>query len=369
MDVIRSQHKWGSRSLDFRRSPMLVFYEVTQACGLVCKHCRACAQTYAHPDELSTRQSLQLISQLSEFPDPPMLVLTGGDPLCRKDIFRLIKHATKVGLEVSITPSATPLMTKGAIARLQRSGIHRMAISIDGADAESHDRVRGVSGSYERSLEILREARRIGLPTQVNTTLTPENVGQIDEFAALFADLEIVMWSVFFLVPVGRAQFSDRLTACECEHAFEKLWEHSQRQPYLIKTTEAPHYRRYAMQQERLLNPKAEIGAQKVPFRAAGLNDGKGVMFVGHTGEIYPSGFMPIQCGKYPRENVVDVYQNSPLLQVLRDANQLEGKCRQCEYRTICGGSRARAFAMTNNPFAEEPDCSYIPPSMRSAGA
>lgn len=362
--MAKSSRRDRFRENDFRRSPAIVFYEVTQACGLLCKHFRACAQTQAHPNELSTRESLRLIDQLAEFPEPPMLVLTGGDPLCRNDIFQLIEHATEAGLETSITPSATPLVTREAIERLQRSGIHRMAISIDRADAESHDRFRGVQGSFARSLEILRDARHAGLPTQVNTTLTPENADQIDEMAEFFADLGIVLWSVFFLVPVGRAELSLRLSASECEHAFEKLWYQSKRHSYLIKTTEAPHYRRFSMQQDRLSHFASDA---QTPFRAAGLNDGKGVMFVGHTGAIYPSGFLPILCGQYPQQSVVQVYQNSPLFQGLRNANRLEGKCRQCEYRTICGGSRARAYALTGNPFAEEPDCAYIPPPMRAS--
>jgi len=348
------------RKTDFRRSPALVFYEVTQACGLVCQHCRACAQTHADPNELSTLDSILLIDQLTEFPEPPMLVLTGGDPLCREDIFDLIDYSTRAGLETSITPSATPLVTNEAIGLMRDSGIHRMAISIDGANAKCHDNFRGVSGSFARSLEILQEARRVGLPTQINTTLTPGNVDQLDEMAELFAALDISMWSVFFLVPVGRANQSSRLSADKSEVAFEKLWEHSRRQPYRIKTTEAPHYRRFSMQQQRLLK---SVSKSKKPFQATGINDGKGVMFVGHTGLIYPSGFMPITCGQYPQENVVEVYQDSPIFQGLRDANRLEGKCGLCEYRTICGGSRARAYALTENPYAEEPDCLYIPPA------
>jgi len=340
---------------------MLVFYEVTQACGLVCQHCRACAQPHSHPDELSTQDSLGLIDQLAEFPQPPMLVLTGGDPLCRDDIFQLIEHATEVGLETSITPSATPLVTKEAIEQFRRAGIHRMAISIDGADAESHDRVRGVPGSFARSLGILAEARQAGLPTQVNTTLTPENVGQIGKLAELLADFEIVLWSVFFLVPVGRAELAPRLSSSGCEEAFEELREQSLRQPYLIKTTEAPHYRRFTMQQDRLSPSPRDT---RKSFRSTGLNDGKGVMFVGHTGEIFPSGFMPIFCGQYPQQSVVEAYQDSPLFIDLRDANRLEGKCGQCEYRTICGGSRARSYALTGNPLAEEPDCAYLPPAI-----
>ena len=333
--MAKSSRRNGFWETDIHRSPMLVLYEVTQACGLVCKHCRACAQTLAHPDELSTHASLRLIDQLATFPDPPMLVLTGGDPFCRDDIFQLIEYATKSGLETSITPSATSLVTSHAIGRLQKSGIHRLAISIDGADAETHDGIRGVEGSFAKSFEILCDARQVGLPAQINTTLTPENFDQIGAMAELFADLEIVLWSVFFVVPVGRAEFALRLSPDEYERAFELLWDLSQRQPYRIKTTEAPHYRRFVMQQEKSRRSTSEA---RTPFQAAGLNDGKGVMFVGHTGKIYPSGFMPIDCGQFPKQNVLEVYQDSPLFQDLRDANRLEGKCRQCEYRTICVG-------------------------------
>jgi MoaA/NifB/PqqE/SkfB family radical SAM enzyme len=337
---------------------MLVFYEVTQACGLVCKHCRACAETRADPSELTTSESLQLIDQLTEFPEPPMLVLTGGDPLCRTDIYQLIEHATNVGLEVSITPSATPLVTHAAIGRLHSAGIHRMAISIDGADTATHDAVRGVAGSFDRSLEILQYAHTLGLPTQVNTTITPGNLVQISAMAELFSELGIVLWSVFFLVPVGRARTAPRLSPAEYERAFDILWHQSQHQPYLIKTTEAPHYRRFSLKQERL---DRTTPPRPTPFRASGINDGKGVLFVSHTGMIHPSGFMPIVCGMFPFQNVVNVYQDSLILRGLRDANRLEGKCRLCEYRTICGGSRARSYALTDNPFAEEPDCAYVP--------
>jgi len=362
--VAKSRRKNGFCKQDFHRSPRLVFYEVTQACGLVCKHCRARAQTHPHPDELSSRESFRLIDQLTEFPEPPMLVLTGGDPFSRADICELIEYATAAELKTSITPSATALVTREAVERLRKAGIHRMAISLDGADAKTHDRFRGVEGSFARSLEILRDAQQIGLPTQVNTTLTPDNLDHLDAMVQLLADLEIVLWSLFFLVPVGRAEHATRLSSQECERVFRQLWDHAKRQPFLIKTTEAPHYRRFSMQQERLTRSS---GQSRVPFRAAGLNDGKGVMFVGHTGEIYPSGFLPILCGQYPQDSVVRVYQNSWLFQELRDANRLEGKCRQCEYRTICGGSRARAFAVTGDPFAEEPDCEYIPPPLRDS--
>lgn len=358
----RPSHVRSRKSFD--HSPMLVFYELTQACDLICLHCRACAQKRSDPAELNTAESKQLIDQLTEFPDPPMLILTGGDPLKRSDIYDLIEYAVDVGLEVSITPSATPLVTKDAIRRLRDAAISRMAISIDGVDAATHDANRGVAGSFEYSLEILRHARQLGVETQINTTLTPANFGQIESMADRFSTFGIALWSIFFLVPVGRASEMDRLNADECEEAFERLWVQSKRQPYMVKTTEAPHYRRFVIQ-----NRPRKDGNESAPapaFIPAGVNDGKGVMFVSHTGMIHPTGFLPITWGVYPLQSVVDVYQNSPIFRGLRDADRLEGKCGLCEFRNVCGGSRARAYGVTGNVFAEEPDCNYIPPTLLS---
>ena len=345
----------------FSLSPLLVFYEVTRACDLVCNHCRACAQPNAQPDELSTEDALRLIDQLSDFPSPPMLVLTGGDPLKRSDIYCLVRRAVWRGLDVSITPSATPLVTPDSIQHLRYAGISRLAVSIDGADAATHDGIRGVVGSFDRSLQILANARAEAISTQVNTTLTPHNVGQIDRLAELLDQQNIVLWSVFFLVPTGRARFAPRLSANECEAAFAKLWRQSQRRSYGIKTTEAPHYRRYVIQQQNRRFENRETSRSLRAYSPLGVNDGNGVMFVSHNGQIYPSGFMPLCCGTFPTDSVVNVYQNSQIFRGLRDSSWLQGKCKLCEFRNICGGSRARAYAVTGNVFAEDPDCSYIP--------
>lgn len=341
-------------------SPLFVFYEVTQACDLACEHCRACAVPESHRDELTTQQSLQLIDQLTEFPTPPTLVLTGGDPFKRADIFELIRHAVAKRLSVAITPSATPLVTRQAIEQLRSAGISRLAISIDGATAHAHDANRGVAGSFQRSLQILAEARSADIPTQVNTTITPKNVRHIPRMAGLLAGMGIEMWSVFFLVPVGRAAFAPRLTADECEAAFERLWRESQRQPFVIKTTAAPHYRRFVAQ-HRKSKLSNDDGLAPPTYMPLGLNDGNGILFVSHVGKIFPSGFLPMLCGRFPWAHVVNVYQNSPVFRSLRNADRLEGKCSHCEFRTLCGGSRARAYAVTGNPYAEEPDCAYIP--------
>lgn len=351
---------------DFAHSPFVVFYEVTRACDLLCKHCRACAQPYRHPLELTTEQSRALIGQLADFPKRPVLVFTGGDPMKREDVFALVEYAVEKGLQTAMTPSATPLVTRKAVERLQQAGISRLALSLDAADAETHDAFRGVSGSFARTLEILADAHAIGLPIQVNTTITQRNVHQVDEMAEMLASLGIVLWSVFFLIPVGRGLAEQRIAPEQYEKVFAKLWHHAQRQPYSIKTTEAHHYRRFVLQRQG--NPQYQpdrVLPGRIQRAPLGVNDGKGVMFISHTGSIYPSGFMPIRCGKFPRDSVIDVYQNSELFQALRDADRLKGKCGVCEYRHICGGSRARAYALTRDSLAAEPDCVYIPQALK----
>ncbi len=343
---------------------MLVFYELTRACDLVCLHCRACAQSQRDPHELNTARSKQLIDQLNEFPDPPMLILTGGDPLKRADIYELIEYAVASGIDVSITPSATPLVNRDSIRRLRDSGISRMAISIDGADAATHDANRGVAGSFNHSLNVLRIARELGVETQINTTLSPVNLDQIEAMGDRFAEFGIALWSVFFLIPVGRAIHMARLSADQCEDAFARLLAQASKQSYMLKTTEAPHYRRYVLQ-----NTAKQSDAAPRGFIPAGVNDGKGVMFVSHTGEIFPTGFLPIHCGDFPSESIVDVYQNSPTFKMLRDSDRLQGKCGVCEFRNVCGGSRARAFGVTGDFMAAEPDCNYLPPALQAVPA
>ena len=338
---------------DFNHSPMIVFYETTRACDLACKHCRADAQHECHPDELSTEAAKRTIADLAKFPKPPLLVLTGGDPIKRADVFELITFAREIGLQVAMTPSATPLVTTGVIRRLKDAGLHRLAISLDGADPATHDDFRQVAGSFRRTMEILADARRVGLPVQINTTLGRHNIRQLDRIAKVLQRRNVALWSVFFIVPTGRATARHRLDADECEAAFAQLWRLSKLSPFPIKTTEAPHYRRFAIQQSKA----AALGGAGM----GGTNDGKGIAFISHTGEIYPSGFLPICCGRAPLDSVVRVYQQSKLFRTLRDEDQLQGKCGACEFKSICGGSRARAYALSGDPLAAEPDCSYQP--------
>lgn len=353
---------------DFGKGPFVVFYETTRACDLLCKHCRACAQPRRHPRELTTDQAKLLFDQFASFEKPPVVVLTGGDPMKRQDIFEIIEHGISRGLQMAMTPSATPLVTPEALYMLKQAGLGRLALSVDGKDAATHDTFRGVPGSFDRTLKLFAEAAVIGLPTQVNTTITRYNVDQVDAMADLFSTLSITLWSVFFLIPVGRGLAEQRISAPEYERVFEGLWKSARRHPYGIKTTEAHHYRRFVLQRNGDPQRQPENGGSSRIQRAPlGVNDGKGVFFVGHTGNIYPSGFMPILCGRFPEESVADVYRNSALLQSLRDSDRLKGKCGVCECRHFCGGSRARAYAVTRDPLAAEPDCVYVPDSWKES--
>lgn len=354
---------------DFEHSPFLVFYEVTRACDLACRHCRASAHPATHPEELDTAQAKRLFEQLASFPKRPLLVFTGGDPLKRRDLIELVAAAAGLGLATALTPSATPLVTGEALAALHSAGLRRLAVSLDGADEATHDDFRGTPGSFNRTLRIMAASRGLGLPMQVNTALTRRNVGQVDALANLLATQEIVLWSVFFLVPVGRGVLEERISAEACERVFERLWKLTRSQPYAIKTTEAPHYRRFVLQRGGDLRYAPPGSAPQERQRGPlGVNDGKGVLFVSHTGHIYPSGFLPLSCGRFPEHSVVEVYRNAPLFRALRDHEQLKGKCGACEYRSICGGSRARAFAVTGDPLAAEPDCAYRPPGWQPPG-
>ena len=355
----------GYSEADFDISPLMFYYEITQACDLVCEHCRASAKPDADPQELQREQSQALITQVATFPKPPTLVLTGGDPLKRRDLFDVIRHAAASGLQVALTPSATPLATYEAFAAAKQAGVSRLGISLDGADALIHDAFRGWSGSFARTLEMLDNARRLQLPVQVNTSVTRRNFHQLDEIAELLAGQGIAMWSVFFLIPVGRGVEQQRISAAEYEVAFEKLYRHARSKPYGVKTTEAPHYRRYVLQQHGnpLAGPqgKPDGGGHRGHRAPLGVWDGRGVMFVSQIGEIFPAGFLPLCCGRFPDDSVVDVYQNHPTFRALRDADAFKGKCGFCDYRWICGGSRARAYAVTGDALESEPDCVYEP--------
>ena len=358
---------------EFGENPLMFYYEVTQACDLVCKHCRASALEHAAADELPTELSLRLIDQVASFPRKPHIVFTGGDPLKRADIFTLIRYAAQKKLSVALTPSATPLATQQAFAEAKQAGVQALGISLDGPTAAVHDVFRGIEGSFDKTTEMLETARSLELPVQVNTSITQRNVAYIDEMAEHLVRFDsVMMWALFFLVPVGRGIEEKRILPEEYEIIFEKLWHHANGKPFAIKTTEAPHYRRFVLRKggnpldvphffQFGKEPSDNTGTiVKSRHRAPlGITDGRGIMFVSHNGSIFPAGFLPLECGRFPLDSVVETYQCHPVFKALQNPDNYKGICGRCEYRYVCGGSRARAFAVTGDPLETEPDCCY----------
>jgi AdoMet-dependent heme synthase len=347
------------RPRDFDARPMLVIWEMTQACDLKCAHCRANSRPHRHPLELSTAEAFHLIDQIADM-HVPLFVLTGGDPLKRPDLMPIVQYACRRGVRTSLTPSTTPLLVRNAIFDLKAGGLMRLALSLDGSTAELHDGFRGVPGSYQRTLDAVEWCHEAGLPVQINTTMSQRNFADINNMIELLKSLRVVLWSVFFLIPTGRGQQRDLLSPNQHEQVFAKLYNTSKEVKFHIKTTEGQHYRRYVLQQ-KAKEPNARSEEKLIATAPNGVNDGKGFVFVSHVGEVYPSGFLPMSAGNVLWEPLADIYQCSPLFRSLRDSSQLKGKCGACDFKDLCGGSRARAYAITGDPLAEEPCCAYMP--------
>ena len=358
---------------DFDKAPFLVIWETTQACDLACKHCRAEAQPLHHPDELTTAEAKKLLEDVRRF-GPMIFVFSGGDALKRPDIVELTRYGSELGLRMAITPATTPLCTEEKLRELHAAGMARLAVSLDGPNSDVHDEFRQVQGSFEHGLRILRTAREIGMSTQVNTVVAKHNVKDFRVMAELLSELGIVFWEVFFLIPMGRARPEDVAGAEAFEAVFNELYDLSKEVPFDIKATAAPHYSRVVLQRkvgERRVGMRDEasdvltdgVGHSLTDGigRARGVNDGDGFMFVSHVGEIFPSGFLPLGAGNVRTDDLVDVYRNAPLFRQLRDKSLLKGKCSVCEYLPVCGGSRARAYAVTGDPLEAEPFCAHVP--------
>lgn len=338
----------------FASAPFIVIWEMTRACALACVHCRAEAISHRHPDELTTEEGKRLIDCVASFgAQPPLFVLTGGDPMRRRDVAELVRHGVGRGLSVGMTPSGTAAVTRARLQEVRDAGLGRLAVSLDGPDASSHDAFRRVNGSHRFTMRIIDDARELGLPLQINTTVSRETVRDLPAIAEVVERSGAVLWALFFLIPVGRARAQQALTAAEIETVLEWAAGLQKRVPFGVKTTEAPHFHRVL----------ARDGHHQRAHGRAGraVTDGNGFVFVDHVGAICPSGFLPLTAGNVRTHDLVDVYREHALFRSLRDPDLLGGRCGRCEFRTRCGGSRARAFAATGDPMAEDPGCAYLP--------
>ena len=350
-------------------APRNVYWEITIACDLACRHCRANAIHDRDPGELDSAAGRALLDDVRSMGS--MLILTGGDPMKRPDLFDLIEYGRGIGLPISITPSTTPLLTRDAIARFRELGVAALGVSLDGPSAEVHDAFRGVAGTFDRALEVLGWAREVGLPVQVNTTITRGTLPHLPALYRLLAERAVPpvrRWSLFLLVPVGRGAALGIPSAEEVERLFEWVYETAAGAEFHVGTIEAPHFRRYwiARKVAEGMPPAAmPAAAKRMGF---GARDGNGVVFVSHRGDVYPAGFLPHPLlGNVRERRLSEIYRESPALRELRDMNGLEGKCGACEYRWACGGSRARAYAMTGDAMASDPFCAYVPGSAKRA--
>lgn len=366
------------KAIDFNENPFIVIWETTRACELKCVHCRAEAQPEPHPDELTYEEGKKLIDQIYEM-DNPMLVFTGGDCMMREDLYDLADYAIKKGMRVSMTPSATSNVTKEKMIQAKEVGLSRWGFSLDGPTPEIHDHFRGTPGSFELTIEKIHYLNELEMPHQINTVITRYNYGMLEEMAKLVAELKAVVWYVFTLVPTGRGQMEDCITPLEHEKLFEWLYQLSKTAPFDIKTTASQHYRRVVLQQkvkdhliekgdiryENAVNQDVTLKVDGLKRAPRGVNDGNGFAFVSHTGDVFPSGLLPIKAGNVRETPLKDIYRNSKIFKELRNPDGYKGKCGKCEYRYVCGGSRSRAYAVTGDYLASEPFCIYVPEAIR----
>ncbi len=347
---------------DYALTPINIYWEMTQACALACRHCRAEAVPAAHPMELTFAEGVGFLRQIRDFGDPlPQLILTGGDPLARTDLFELIDEARNLGIGVSITPAATGALTREVLARLKQHGAEGLGLSLDGSSAERHDSIRGVPGTFHRTVQAMRWAQELEMALQVNTLVSAETADDAPAIYELLKPLAVTRWSLFFLISVGRGKVLQPLSPEQGERLMQWIFETSREAPFTVATTEAPSYRRVALEQMRAEGMTGEQIKRSPAFRSFGIRDGHGILFVSNTGDICPAGFLPLAAGNVRRDRVADIYRNAPVFRALHDPEQLAGRCGVCEYRALCGGSRARAYGATGNPLAEDPFCLYEP--------
>jgi len=352
-------------AIDFAQAPFLIIWETTQACDLACTHCR---QPGRHAGELTTADGEALLAEAAAM-GTPVFILSGGDPLKRPDIFRLIEEGKRLGLRMGTIPAATPGLTEDVVRRLDDAGLDQMTLSLDFPRPELHDGFRGVPGAFTRTMAAVGWAHRHALPLQINSAVCAGSLPFLTELAQMVESLDVVFWEVFFLVPIGRGSTLGGLSPGECEAAFDVIHRVQRRARFVVKVTEAPHYRRYVAEHvseghrramPRLLE-RSEGPGGTIGLAPRGVNAGNRFAFVSHLGDVYPSGFLPLSAGNVRDQPLADIYRGSPLLLALRDADRLQGRCGRCPYRRLCGGSRSRAFVLTGNPLASDPWCDYQP--------
>jgi radical SAM protein len=365
------------QKIDFNEKPIFICWETTKSCLLSCRHCRATAIRSRLPAELDTETGLRLIDQITDFTEPyPALLLTGGDPLMRPDVFDLIRNATERGIYTAVAASVTPLLQRDKLERMKTLGVEVVSVSLDGATAAVHDRIREIPGTWKSTLEAIMAASSCGLRMQVNTTVMRSNLTELADIFHLIRGRGAVAWEVFFLVRTGRGSALENPDPIECEEIAQFLYDCTQ-YGIPVRTSEGPHFRRISLQRQKAREtPRGKLYSHLAArlrelegepmnaptVRLSGTGDGKGIIFIGHDGEVQPSGFLPLSLGNIRNESLKSIYTSNPMLVGLRDPSRLKGRCGACEYAAVCGGSRSRAYAEFEDPYQEDPACPYVPP-------
>ena len=354
---------------DYAQTPLNIYWEMTQACALACRHCRAEAVPNAHPNELTFEEGVSFLRQIPDFGEPmPQLILTGGDPLKRRDLFHIIDETRRLGIGVSITPAATSALTYDILVKLKNHGVEGLGLSLDGSSADKHDSIRGVPGTFDRTMQAIRWAQELEMPLQVNTLVAAETAPDIPAVYELLKPFAVSRWSLFFLISVGRGKVLQPLSPEDGEKLMGWIHDTSLVAPFTVATTEAPSYRRVALEKMRAQGMTGEQIKKSGAYRGFGIRDGHGIMFVSNTGEICPAGFLPLVVGNVRTDRVADIYRNSSVFRSLHNPTEFEGRCGLCEYHALCGGSRARAYGATGNPLETDPFCAYEPHGATHAG-
>jgi radical SAM protein len=344
----------------FYSKPINVYFESTIACDLDCKHCRAEAIPERSPFELNTEEVKEFLRDVKKLGSH--LIISGGDPLKREDLFDIISYAREIGIPVGVTPTTSPLATYDTLKRMKDLGIFALGISLDGATQESQDSFRGVDGTFNNSMRVLNYAKELNIPVQVNTTCTKGTISEIEGIYNLLSENfspPVSRWSIFFLIPVGRGKELGMPSSSEVESIFGFLYEKSTESPFQITTTEAPSYRTYFFLKELEKGKSGDDIIRGNRRMGLGVRDGNGVIFVSHRGDIYPSGFLPINLGNVRETKLSDIYNNDEILKTLRDPGFYKGKCGACPFKFICGGSRARAYAVNADFLETDPLCYF----------
>lgn len=350
------------KARDYTQTPMNVYWEMTQACGLACRHCRAEAMPDPHPNELTLEEGLEFLHQIPEFGDPlPQLILTGGDPLRRCGLLTLIDEARRLGIGVSITPAATPALTREALQELKDHGMEGVGLSLDGSTPARHDSIRGVPGTFDRTLDAMRWAAELDLPLQINTLVSAETAPDLPAIYELLQRFKIARWSLFFLISVGRGKVLQPLSTEDSEKLMAWIYEISKTAPFIVATTEAPSYRRVAIQKMREEGLTGEAISRSKAARGFGIRDGNGIMFISSTGDICPAGFLPLVAGNVRFDRLAEIYRRSSLFQLMHHPRSFKDRCGVCEFHLLCGGSRSRAYQATGDALASDPLCEFTP--------